>query len=161
MNPSEYIFGIALILILLGSAGYFAWRQKRTLKSLADPNMLTPEDRLYVHKQVRRRMLCSVLMVALAGMLIGWFFIGGELTRQAPPPQPVDGKAKPDVSVHLITLYVIVALFILFGIILLAITDLMATARFGLRHQRRLENERREMLENQAAILRQQRNGNR
>jgi hypothetical protein len=160
MNPSEYIFGGSLVIVLLGSAGYFAWRQKRTLRSLADPNMLTPEDRLYVHKQVRRRMLCSVLMVALAGMLIGWFFIGGELTQQA-PPQPADGQAKPDVSVHLITLYVIVALLILFGIILLSITDLMATARFGFRHQRRLENERREMLEEQAAILRQQRNGER
>ncbi|HMF16299.1 MAG TPA: hypothetical protein VKE98_03790, partial [Gemmataceae bacterium] len=65
MNLSEYIFGVTLVLILLGSAGYFAWRQKRTLRSLADPNMLTPEDRLYVHKQVRRRMLSSVLMVAL------------------------------------------------------------------------------------------------
>ena len=160
MNPSEYIFGVTLVLILLGSAGYFAWRQKRTLRSLADPNMLTPEDRLYVHKQVRRRMLCSVLMVALAGMLIGWFFIGRELNQPA-PPQPVEGEAKPDVSVHLITLYVIVALLILFGIVILAITDLMATARFGLRHQRRLENERREMLETQAAILRQQRNGER
>jgi hypothetical protein len=160
MNPSEYIFGGSLVLILLGSAGYFAWRQKRTLRSLADPNMLTPEDRLYVHKQVRRRMLCSVLMVALAGMLIGWFFIGPELNQPA-PPQPVEGKAKPDATVHLITLYVIVALLILFVIAILAITDLMATARFGLRHQRRLENERREMLETQAAILRQQRNGNR
>jgi len=160
MNLSEYIFGVTLVLILLGSAGYFAWRQKRTLRSLADPNMLTPEDRLYVHKQVRRRMLSSVLMVALAGMLIGWFFIGRELNQPA-PPRPVEGQAKPDASVHLITLYVIVALLILFGIVILAITDLMATARFGLRHQRRLENERREMLETQAAILRQQRNGNR
>jgi hypothetical protein len=160
MNASEYIFGVTLVLLLLGFAGYFAWRQKRTLRSLSDPNMLTPEDRLYVHKQVRRRMLCSVLMVALAGMLIGWFFIGGELNEQA-PPQPVDGKAEPGVTVRLIMLYVIVALLLLFIIVILAVTDLMATARFGLRHQRRLENERREMLETQAAILRQQRNGER
>jgi MFS family permease len=157
MNLSEYIFGIALIIVLLGSAGYFAWRQKLTLRSLGDPNMLTPEDRLYVHKQVRRRMLCSVLMMALAGMLIGWFFIGGELVRQAPPPG--DEQAKPDVSWQL--MYVIAALFILFTIVILAIIDLMATARFGLRHQRRLENERRQMLETQAAILRRERNGER
>jgi hypothetical protein len=45
MNPSEYIFGGSLVIILLTSAGYFAWRQKRTLRSLADPNMLNPDFR--------------------------------------------------------------------------------------------------------------------
>src|SRR5262249_31767357 len=126
MNASEYIFGGALGLLLLGFAGYFAWRQKRTLRSLSDPNMLTPADRLAVPQQVRLWLLCRVVMGALAGSLIGWFFIGGELNEQA-PPQPVDGKAEPGVTVRLIMLYVIVALLVLFIIVILAVTDLMAT----------------------------------
>src|SRR5437879_12230808 len=78
MNPAEIIFGALLVAALLGPAGYFAWRQKKTLERLRKQD-LSPEDRLYAYKQVQRRLLCCVLMAVLGGMLAGGLFLGNEI----------------------------------------------------------------------------------
>jgi hypothetical protein len=160
MALAEFISGAVLVVVLLGLAGYFIWRQKKTLATLHRSD-LGPEDRLYVHKQVRRRLTCSVLMIVFAGMLIGWFFLEPEVRQGAPEHQAAAQDARADRAnmLRLVTVYWIVALLIVFAILFLAGHDLLATARFGLRLQRQLEAEQRAVLESDASRLRQERNG--
>jgi hypothetical protein len=159
VNSSELAFGVILVLVLLGMAGYYVWRQRNTLRLLRNET-LSPEDRSYLHGQVRRRMLTSILMVVLAGMLIAWYFVEGSF-RDMEPPAVQDAKMNPEQkeSLQLMVLYWVAALLVLLGILILAAVDLVATARFGFRHQRQLEADRRAMLEKQAALYRQERNG--
>jgi hypothetical protein len=159
MNPSELAFGGLLVLALLGMAGYYAWRQRHTLRLLRDPS-LSPEDRVYLQGQVRRRMMSSVLMVVLAAMMITWYFLAGRLGDIQPPADPAAKlEAEQKESLRFMILYWVVALLVLFGILILAAFDLVATARFGRRHQRQLDADRRATLERDVATYRQQRNG--
>ena len=50
-------------------------------------------------------------------------------------------------------------LLLVFAMILLAAFDFWAIARFGIRHHRQIQEDRRAMLESHAARLRSQRNG--
>ena len=166
MNPSEIIFGSFLIVLLLALAGYYAWRQKNTLKLLRQQVDLAPEDRAYLHRQVRRRLLCSILMVVFAGLLVGWFFMSGDVHNLEPTEkqkleagQQVATNPEQKESVQFFTLYVIMVFAVLFAILFLAALDILATARFGLRHVRKLEADRRATLDDQVALLRKQRNG--
>jgi hypothetical protein len=159
LNPSELAFGALLVIALLGMAGYYAWRQRHTLRLLRDPS-LSPEDRGYLQGQVRRRMMSSVLMVVLAGMLIAWYFLEGHFGDIQPVAErPAKLEPEQKESLRFMMLYWVVALIVLFGILILAALDLVATARFGRRHQRQLEADRRATLERDVASFRQQRNG--
>jgi len=162
MNPAEIIFGSLLIVALLGLAGYAGWRQKKTLEKLRRQD-LSREDRLYVHKQVQRRLLCCVLMAVLGGMLVGWFFLENQFRTEAAAVEKVDEKPADDAerrnTVQFITFYWIAFLLLLLVVLFLAAFDLVATARFGFRHQRQLEAERRAMLESEALRIRRERNG--
>jgi hypothetical protein len=66
---SEYVFGLLLVVLLLGMAGFFAWRQILTLRSLRTADDLSPEDWHYSRTQAWRRLLCSALMLVLAVLL--------------------------------------------------------------------------------------------
>jgi hypothetical protein len=163
MNPAEIIFGSLLVAVLLGLAGYFAWRQKKTLEKPREHD-LSPEDRLYVYTQVRRRLLCCVLMALLGVMLAGWLVLESRFRTEAVAAEKrVDDPGPDDVerrnSVRLFTFYWIAFLLVLLVVLFLAAADLVATARFGLRHRRQLEVEHRDMLESQTLRLRRERNG--
>jgi hypothetical protein len=162
MNPAEIIFGALLIVALLGLAGYFAWRQQKTLARLRQQD-LPPEDRLYLHKQVQRRLLYSVLMAVLGFMLVGSFFLENQIRSEAAAVQNADRPAPDEAdrrnSAWFFAFYWVVFLLLLLVILSLAAVDLLAIARFGLRHRRQLEAEQRAILESQALPLRRERNG--
>ena len=161
MSIVEIIVGVLLIGVLLALAAYYALRQKTTLKLIRNDGNLTPEDRVYLHRQVRRRLVCSLLMVVFAALLVGWFFL------EDVEPTPIQ-KAQGELvqldpeqkdSVRFFTLYVILIFVVLFAILFMAGFDVIATAKFGLRYHRRLEADRRVVLEKEAAMLRKNRNG--
>jgi hypothetical protein len=77
VEPSQIIFGGLLVVGLLGMAGYFIWRQARTLQWLRTANDLSPDERRYTRNQAWRRLLCSGLLVVLAGMLATSFVLEG------------------------------------------------------------------------------------
>jgi hypothetical protein len=150
----ELLFGVVLVVALVGLAGYFAWRQFQTRRGLIGDRALTPEERGYLIRQTRRRLVCCVLMVLFAGFLVGWYF----LEQKLPELQAVaeeEGKTHP--LVELLAYYWILALLVLFGIFALAGLDFFATARYGLHQKKLLEIERRTALEIDAARLRQRR----
>jgi hypothetical protein len=142
VNP-ELTSGIVLAVVLLGLAGFFAWRQMRALQALRTQEALSREDRRYHRSQAWRRIAGSVIMALCAGLIIGWFFLEDWLKQSA----------------KLSVLYWSTCLLLVLAIILLAAVDFWAIARYGLRHHRQLQADRQAMLESHAARLRSQRNG--
>jgi hypothetical protein len=151
----ELFFGILLVAALLLLAGYFAWRQFQTRRALVHDRTMPAEERGYLLRQSRRRLICSMLMFLFAGFLIGWYFIEINL----PELKPAAADEKPPPLVELLAYYWIAALLVLFGILALAGVDFFATARYGLQQKKLLEIERRAALEIEAARLRNERNG--
>jgi NADH:ubiquinone oxidoreductase subunit 3 (subunit A) len=155
----EVILGGLLAVVLLGVAAYFIRQQKKTLDSLRNGEPPAREDRLYLRKQVNRRLMCSFLMVVIAGMLAGSLFLDdwlrGPLRDQEQLDQLEIGQLDLDKEKRELAsakvIYWVAVLFVLFVMLFLAILDLMATARFGLRQHRQLESERKAMLQEQVA----------
>ena len=162
VNPAELVFGIVLIVVLVGLAVFFAARQIRVRRGLVAATTLSPEERGFLIRQTRRRVLCSVLMVIFAIFLAGWFVIEAnlpDLKKMADENAAVQGPepAKAHPLVEMVAYYWILALLVLFGIFLLAGLDFFATARYGMHQKKLLEIERRAALEVEAARLRAQR----
>jgi uncharacterized membrane protein YcjF (UPF0283 family) len=139
----ELTFGIALALVLVGLAGFFAWRQKGSLRSLRGQGTLSPEDQRYHRNQAWRRVAGSVLMFVCAALIVAWFFLEDSLNQSA----------------EWFALYWITVLLLVLAILCLAGFEFLAIARFGLRHHRQIQADRRAMLEDQVARLRSRRNG--
>lgn len=154
MNPVELLFTVSLALVLLGVAGYFGWRQRDTVGMLQERSDLSDEDRAYFAHQVARRLLGCVLMVIFAAFLVGWLFLEPEVRGLELDPE--DNHAWKE-SLRTLTSYWISALLVLLGIVALAGADLFATARFGLRQRRAMQNAHRDILAMEVARLRQQR----
>jgi hypothetical protein len=158
VNATEVILGSLLAALLLLLAGYYAWRQKRILASLrSDDPTWNAEDRLYLRKQAVRRLWCSALMAVFAFMLIGSFF----LEQAQPPRDPNQQEVTPEQKEYAwqVTIYWIVALFLLFAIVTLATLDIVAISRFAHRKVRQLDADRQAIIESHAARYRRDRNG--
>jgi hypothetical protein len=168
-SPAELVIAAGIILVLLGLAGHFARRQWQTLRSLRDQPDLSPEDRSYYRSQTWRRLTGCLLMVAFAGMLAGWYVLGlsqqaenlrrqgEEQAAQADPPGKLDKEQQR--SVNVFSTYWIIATLLLMAMIVLACTDFWAIRRYGLRHLRRIQSDRRAALEKDIALYRSRRNG--
>lgn len=156
MNPSELAFGILLVLAILLVGGYFGWRQIKVRRALASDRMIPRAERAFMHRQTRRRLVCSVLMILFAGFLVGWYFIEANLPNLKDAMERAPEKGQP--LIELLAYYWIAALFVLFAILLLAGLDFLATARFGVQQRKLLELERRAALEIETARLRKQKN---
>jgi uncharacterized membrane protein YjgN (DUF898 family) len=162
----QIILGVAVIVILLAMAGWFAWQQFRTRQTLRRAPDLDPEERRYLQGQVRRRLLCSALMILLAGLLATSFYLEGpasELVREGEANRERGERPRPtpeqEQFVNIYSAYWAFVLLVLLGVVVLAGMDLMAIRRYGVRQLSRIRADRRAMLEGEVARLRSQRNG--
>ena len=164
MNPSELVFGLIVVVVLIGLAGFFAWRQVAALKRLGRQTDLPPDDRLYFTQQAKRRLFGSALMLVLAALLVGSYFLDakyremfqqGEHKVLKTPQEVAEGKD----FLHQFVAYWVIALVVLFLFGLVAILDLRATLRYGYQRHRELRDEHRAELEAEVRRIRQQRNG--
>jgi hypothetical protein len=165
MNPGELIFILVLATILLALAAYFGRRQIQVLRSLPQSSA-DPDERRYLRSQAQRRLFCSFLMVVFAAMLLGWIGLNArylDLLEQKRAVEAADPAAEATQEEkdfgRLVSVYLVVALLVLLGMVSLAIIDFWAIARFGLSQQRRLHADRRALLEEYAARRRRERNG--
>ena len=78
MSSDQLGFTLVLVAVLLGLAGYFGWQQVRTLRGLKAPERVDADNRFYLRSQAYRRLFCSLLMVAIAGLLVGWLFLDAQ-----------------------------------------------------------------------------------
>jgi hypothetical protein len=167
VDPLQLLFGVVLVIVISCLAVYYIWRQAQTLRQLRHSDNLSPEDRSYFHRQAWRRLVGCALLVILAGMLAGYFLFleeparhladQGQAARERDETPVLDPAQRGFLNVY--AAYVILALLVLMAIVFTAAFDLLAIRRYGLRHHRQIQADRRAMIERQAARLRSQRNG--
>jgi hypothetical protein len=166
MHFSELIYVILMVVLLVGMAGYVGWRQWQTLRRLPQQSLSRDEYRYY-RTLALRRLVGSVLMVVLAGLLVGSYWLGQE--RQAQEmSQRNQGEGEPtdaplnEAEKQFLTQYS--TFWIVFGLVLLSLValafmDFWTIHRFARRHIRQLQADRRAMIAREVAEYRRQRNG--
>ncbi len=160
------ISGGLLVAVLLGVAGFYAWRQVRLLRRLGPRQDLPSEEDAYLRSQAWRRLLNSGLMVVLAGLLAyNLVFVEGRVQQVAEQREGFTAENAPEFTPqerHLLHIWgglQIATLLLLLVVLLLAAVDLFATRRYARRAYRKLQADRRAMIERQVIRLRQERNG--
>lgn len=162
----ELFYAILIVVVLFGVAAFFGVRQVKLLQALPRAADLSAEDRRYHRSQAWRRLVCCALMVMFAVMLAGWYGFG---LNQRAEEMRAEGKASVEGgavltpeqqrAINLFSIYWMIATLTVLAMICLALVDLWAIRRFGLRHIRQIQSDRRAMIEQEMANLRSQRNG--
>ena len=162
MNPLTPAIAWLLVLALLGVAGYFSWQQVQSLRALPKLVSLQPEDRRYLRNLAIRRITGCLCLVGIA-VLIGAAFVSGlearvqEISdqRAALPEGPKPAlNEEQGTTVRLYAAIWVALLLLLLVAVLLAAADVWATRQYGIRHYRRIQGDRRAMLERQLRQLR-------
>jgi hypothetical protein len=163
----QTVFGAALVVVLLGVSLYYAWRQARALRRLRQTPDLPAAETRYVRRQAWRRLAGCVLMLLMAGLLAAVLIAMEDRAQQiadqreamraagqpyVPPQDEMDFLNRWVGSWIAILLLVMVVFF-------LAAWDLWATRLYSVREHRKIQADRRAMIERQVARMRQQRNG--
>jgi hypothetical protein len=165
--PLETTLAGVIVGVLLLLAGYYGWQQGRAVRKLKRSENLLVEDRAYHRTHARRVFINCSLMVILAAMVGGWYLFGLDVkardlgqqvqVQEDEAPRHLDPEQKRTFTFF--TFYWILAMLVLLGIVYLALLDLWAVRRYGLRHMRQIQADRRAMLERQLGLLRSERNG--
>lgn len=169
MNPGllEPIFATLIVLVLLAVSGFYGWRQLQALRQLPHETELSAEDRRYEYGKVWRRLLTCLIMIVLAGLLISYYLfdINGQAIALGQQGRAANAAEQPDINIekqrflNIFSLFWMSAVLGVMAILVLAALDLWAIRRYGLRHYRQIQSDRRAMIEQQTAAIRSQRNG--
>jgi hypothetical protein len=163
---SEIAFGSLLIVALLALSGYYGRQQVQTLRHFRGPVGLPDEEiRFERHKAYRRLLSCFltlVLAVLLAVLLTYYEWPAHQLAEQraafnrenAPPFTADETPFLREWAWTWIAFLVVLML-----VVFLAAYDMYSTRRYALRQYRKLQADRRAMIERQANRLRRERNG--
>ena len=165
MNAGQIAYGVPLILLLLGMAVFVSWRQWRVVRRLrSQDGGMDREERVYLHQQTVCRLIGSVLMVVLAGLLAGHFAFErpindlvarGEATRAQGAAPSMTPEEKQLFSSY--RNYWLITGLVLLALIVVAAFDYFAIRRYALRSYRRIQEERRTMIADELSRLRTER----
>lgn len=162
----EMFWAGVIIATLLCFSGIFAWRQVQTLRWLAEKENVSPEDRTYYRRRSYRRLVGCLLTAVLAALFVGLFAFGimQELDRLVDAAKGAQAEGRtlsPEEEAFLAygLRYVCAIGVVVLALLALAFVDLLATRRYGMRHRKRIQDDRRAMLQRQLPLLRQERNG--
>jgi hypothetical protein len=160
----EQPLAVVFVAVLIGLAG-IGWHRWWSIRHWKQVENLPPQDRRYYRLHAGRVFICCVLAIMVAGMVGGWYVSGldrsaAKLADQATgQPDDPDHPLDPDQqrSLWFYTVYWILAILLVLAMFYVALMDLWAVRRFGLRHMRQLQADRRAMLERQIELLRTER----
>lgn len=165
MSWSEIVFGSALVVFLLVVAVVLGWRQLGQLRRLRT-QLLPDEEMQWEHRKAWRRLVSAGLLTVMAGLLaalLGFYEpAAGRLAEERAGFAEGEGPPMTDEQKTLVRVWIgllIALLLVLLVVVGLAGVDLWATRRYGLRQFRKLQADRRAMIERQATRMRQERNG--
>ncbi len=164
MNSLSPLIAWLIVLFVLGVAAYFARQQVQTLRHSRRED-LSPEDRRYFRRQVWRRLFGCALLVAIA-VLIALSYVTGQEERIDALGDQIQAQVaagerqlQPEQAAlrRFYAWYWITVLLLLLALIGVATVDMLAIRRYGLRHFRKIRDDRRAMLEQHLAELRRER----
>jgi hypothetical protein len=164
---AQIIFGGALVAVLLFLSLFYGLRESRALRRLRSSEEMPADERRYERNKAWRRLVSSALFLILAGLLAGALvFLEAQAKRIA---DEHDAHAAAGTE-HQLTpeqqrfgrvyhWYWMTFLLVLLAVVLLAAADVWSIRRYGVRQHRKIQADRRAMIERQLVRLRQQRNG--
>ena len=167
MHWTQVLFGSVLVVLLLALAGYYAWRQVQALHGMKDAEESLAGERSYLRRRAWRRLFGCALMVVLAVLLGGMMLfledrakeladLGAAARERGEEPQFTEEQRRFRVVYAVWNIGLLLALL---ATLSTAAVDLLATRRFSLGQLRRIQADRRAMIERQVARMRQERNG--
>ncbi len=163
---SQQAFLIVFGTGLLAVAGYLGWRQVQQIHWLRGQATLSLEDRLYFRRQIVCRLIGCLLLAVLAVQIGGlcYFDLFGQLKQigaigdaakeQGVKLGPEDMKDQDREFLNFSLTYLMVIVLVVLVLMLVALVDVMAIRRYGMRHRRRIREDRQAMLERQLPNLR-------
>jgi hypothetical protein len=163
-QPIAYLLAVVVAVLAVG----FGSQQRNTLHRLRSPSELPQDESKYLRTQAWLRIACCALMLVLAGLVAGAYASGMEArvtdlgrTIQAHRDRGEEVVISPEDKLFrkLYGGYWSGTLLVLFAIVVLAGIDIWMIRRFQRRGLAKINADRREMLEEQVAILRSRRNG--
>lgn len=167
MGWTQIIFGSLLVVALLFLSLWYGVRQVAALRRPRPLEEMPLDEWRYQRSQAWRRLITSVLLLALGLMLIGAL-----IYLETPAQNLADERAamekEGDASplnpeqrgfARLYGFFWLIFLLVLMAVVFLAAVDFWATRRYGLRQHRKIIADRRAMIEREASRLRQERNG--
>jgi hypothetical protein len=148
VEPLATTIGILIAGVLLALAAYFGWRQWVTWRAVRFDATLPADQRRFLLQQFQRRLLGSILLVLLAGMMIGALFLDFDALQTPAEDVPlIEREAAAKKTARILGSYTIAMLLLVLVMLVLAIVDFWATARFSFQQQKRLVREHHEKLE--------------
>ncbi len=156
------VFGVVLLIV----AGYFGWRQLKLLRWLKDQPQLSLEDRIYYRRQAVRRLVGCLLLVVLALQIGGLFYwdvfgrleqlsaVGDDAQARGVKLGPDDMTEEQKEFLRFAWNYIAFTVLTVLLLVVMAMLDVMSIRRYGMRHRRRISEDRRAMLERQLPNLR-------
>jgi hypothetical protein len=160
------ISGGLVVASLLGVAGFYTWRQVVLLRRLGQRPDLGSEEHSFLRRQAWRRLINSGLMLILAGLFaFALVYLEGPVQQVADEREAMPAENTPPLTpqqAHLVNLWLglyIAILLVLLAVLFFAAVDLWSTRRYARKAYRKLQDDRRAMIERQVIRLRQERNG--
>lgn len=162
MSWHQIVFGVALVVVLLVLAVFYAWRQILLLRRV--PNSGSDESRFQRSLAVRR-LVNSGLMVVLALLLAGALVFLEQPAQDLADQQDARELAGKDTKLagaekefaRAYSIYWIAFLLVFLAVVVLAGADLVAIRRYAVEQFRKLREDRRAMIERETARLREER----
>jgi hypothetical protein len=162
----QIVFGALLVVVLLGVAGFYGWRQVALLRRLRLRQDIPSEEDDYLRRQAWRRLINSGLMVLLAGMLAFVLVtLEGPVGKVAKEREAYTAENAPPFTpaekdlLHVWGGLYVAILLVLLAVLFVAGADLWSTRRYARKAYRKLQADRRAMIERQLLRMRQERNG--
>ena len=147
MDTLQSAVAIVIASIMLATATYFIWRQRVTLRTMESDSRIALDQRRYLLKQCQRRLFGSVVLVLLAFMMFGSLFLDYQPADRPLKEMPLEEQEAAKQSVRFLSVYWMTFLLALMAVMALAVFDLWATVRHGVRLRKQLLQEHQEMLE--------------
>ncbi|MFO0865335.1 MAG: hypothetical protein U0744_11915 [Gemmataceae bacterium] len=156
ISSLEFAVGSALAVMLVALGVFLIVRVRATKRTLRERTDIATDERIYLHGQVRRRTWCVVLLFGLALLLVGNFFLEPSFRNLVPEGDQKMTEAQRS-KVSMFVTYWGAAVAMLFMLLGAALFDAVATAKYGMRQRRRLEEDHRQELKAETARIRQRR----
>jgi ABC-type Fe3+ transport system permease subunit len=163
----ESICATLIVVVLVCLSLYFGRQQQQSLRWLRGQTDLSLEDRSYHRRQAWLRLINCGLMLLLA-FLVGVYYLVynvpvtalAELQQARAQRNEVVPLTPEELQLRRVFAAVCLAmLVILMTIVFLVAADIWAIRRYGRRHLRKINDDRRAMIDGELSRMRSERNG--